>query len=1176
MGNIVGEDHLQYVKTQIKDRQQILGKNNKSNEDIVWANNKGGWCRLMSSIDIADQDVIRFDPDTNKTELVSNSGSEFRNQYLDLQDYSGPMLAQELILQGGILNYDEPRFGVSDISSNLPGENYNYGYGGTEFGLNAMPGLLEFTSKTYDNGSLRKATIKIKANNKKQFEYLESTYIRLGYTMLLEWGNTTFPLQETNDEGTSFTRYATTGDNAALSLKDEFINSYNKGQNYFHTRIEELRKESQGNYDGFLGTVDNFDWEFQKDGSYLITLSLITIGSVIQSLKGNVSLPSVRYPSVDGSKFSKPEEDRPSALEVAIDLLSQCEKVESSVEVDSTIINKILSYIKAISPSTSPGGISNIQFTQELLPIKSNLSLEEEALLGISNNDINPNSNIISCCAAFGQDAFSVQYYLRLGTLLEFINKKLLLYDQDLNPSHITIDTSIDTYCYSNSWSFPADPEKMMISFSKTSNQQNLSVFAEPGTQIDKFHTTRTLNSTPTKVGQVMNLYFNRDYLKSLIKQYTDDTNGLSIYKFIEALLNTANSQLGNVNKLKLRITNQTFTETEFSQEGEAQYRGFDGTGEGDVAGTNKIAVSNSTLSTAVITTKIVTKQVLQIYDEVTFTESITNPNFVVYGLNPSSGEINTENFIEQEGSFITDVTLKTNIDKNLSSMIAIGAQAGGRAVGYDSMVFSKWNVGLTDRVIPSKLDIDKAKREGLDSRNDWTKLLQTYKSYLSNLSGASITTIQSDSAKNLAERYFSLTLDSVYTGYVIPNVFLSGNKDEKPSFSRFQTVQSNFFNKVLAWDAERKNTVTPFQGFLPINLSLTMDGLSGIRIFDKITVDSRFLPKNYTDTLNFIITELDHRFENNKWVTSIGTLSIPKLFPDNKVTISTESSINTPTTPTEVPEVQAEDIIEEELETTEELPRTTPKQSPSYFIIKPSVWRGVSINGIRPLRKSKRIERDGIDEILDLLNASPYVQQKFKSFFLQILDTYPTGYAFTINDATRYLGQKTSTVGMGSAHQYGLAIDLGIREAAPEDQKDPPITKKLFGSERTLANVNAIRKFGLPTIAYKNDITWGGDYTKGYVYDVVHFAVAPKWSSFSGSIRSNLYLRLANLKPLLAQAKISTPVQTLLKFVDTKDFVLLKMENGKPKYTTNVKRVFFGGNTAQVRINKKELGYNE
>ena len=45
---------------------------------------------------------------------------------------------------------------------------------------------------------------------------------------------------------------------------------------------------------------------------------------------------------------------------------------------------------------------------------------------------------------------------------------------------------------------------------------------------------------------------------------------GLSIYKFIEALLNTANSQLGNVNKLKLRITNQTFTETEFSAEGEA------------------------------------------------------------------------------------------------------------------------------------------------------------------------------------------------------------------------------------------------------------------------------------------------------------------------------------------------------------------------------------------------------------------------------------------------------------------------------------------------------------------------------------------------------------------------------------------------------------------------------
>jgi len=1173
MGNIVGEDHLLYVKNQIKDRQKILGKNLKTNEDIVWANNKGGWCRLMSSINISDQDVIRYNPDTDETVLVSDSGSEFRNQYLDLQDYGGPMLAQELILQGGILNYDEPRFGVSDNTSNLPSSQFNYGYGGTEFGLNVMPGLLGFTTKTYDNGSLRKTTIKIKANNKKQFEYLESTYLRLGYVMLLEWGNTTFPLQETNEEGTTFTRYATTGDNAALSLKDEFLYSYNKGQNYFHTRIEELRKESQGNYDAILGMVDNFDWEFQKDGTYLLTVSLVTIGSVISSLKGNVSLTSVEYPPTSTDEGPDVDEDRPSALEVAIDALTQCEKVEDEVEVDSTILNKILGYIRALNPGT--GGISNIKFTTKIVPTKKELTLEEEAMLGLSTYDLNSDQNVIACNAAFGKDAFSAQYYLRFGTLLEFINKKLLLYDEDLNPSHIEFDTS-DTYCYSNGFSFPADPEKMIISYSKTLNNNPISIFAENETQINPFHITKTFNSTPTKVGNVMNLYFNRDYLKSLIKQYTDDEKGLKIQQFIEALLNTANSQLGNVNKLKLRITDKSFIDnsTSFTTEGEAKYRGFDGTGEGDVAGTNKIAISNSTLSTAVITAKVGVKQVLEIYDEVVFTETPTQPTFVVYGFNPESGSKDTENFIDQEGSFVTDLNLKTNIDKNLTTSIAIGAQSGGRAVGYDSMVFSKWNVGLVDRVIPSKLDIEKAKREGLSKRNDWTKLFQTYKSYLSKLSGASITTLESDTAKSVQERYFSLNLVSNFTGYVIPNVFLNGNKDEEPSFSRFQTVQTNFFNKVMAWDAERKNTVTPFQGFLPINLSLTFDGLSGIRIFDKLTVDSRFLPKNYTDTLNFIITELDHSFENNKWVTKIGTLSVPKLFPNNPTSIPISPPLPSPNDQAEVQIPQ--EVIEEEIESTTE-ERTDALLSPSYFIIKPSVYRGVSINGLRPMKKSKRIERDGIDEILDLLNASPYVQTKFKSFFLQILDTYPEGYAFTINDATRVLGSSTSTVGMGSAHQYGLAIDLGIREAAPKEVKDPKIgRKRLYGSARTKENADAIRAFGLPSIAYQHGITWGGDYTEGYVYDVVHFAVAPKWSSFNGSIRASLYKHLANLKSLIAQSKTSTPVKTTLKFVNTKDFVSLEMKDGKPVYTMNVKRVIFGGNTAQQRINKQKLGYNE
>ena len=82
MSNIVGEDHLDYVKNQITARQEILGKTTREPEDTVWQNNRNAWIRLISSVDIADESVLKYDETNNIDRLVSNSGSEFRNEYL--------------------------------------------------------------------------------------------------------------------------------------------------------------------------------------------------------------------------------------------------------------------------------------------------------------------------------------------------------------------------------------------------------------------------------------------------------------------------------------------------------------------------------------------------------------------------------------------------------------------------------------------------------------------------------------------------------------------------------------------------------------------------------------------------------------------------------------------------------------------------------------------------------------------------------------------------------------------------------------------------------------------------------------------------------------------------------------------------------------------------------------
>jgi hypothetical protein len=55
------------------------------------------------------------------------------------------------------------------------------------------------------------------------------------------------------------------------------------------------------------------------------------------------------------------------------------------------------------------------------------------------------------------------------------------------------------------------------------------------------------------------------------------------------------------------------------------------------------------------------------------------------------------------------------------------------------------------------------------------------------------------------------------------------------------------------------------------------MDGLSGIKIYNKLNVDTRFLPRAYGDNLDLIVTGVSHKLSNNDWETDIEATVIPK-----------------------------------------------------------------------------------------------------------------------------------------------------------------------------------------------------------------------------------------------------------------------------------------------------------
>jgi hypothetical protein len=55
------------------------------------------------------------------------------------------------------------------------------------------------------------------------------------------------------------------------------------------------------------------------------------------------------------------------------------------------------------------------------------------------------------------------------------------------------------------------------------------------------------------------------------------------------------------------------------------------------------------------------------------------------------------------------------------------------------------------------------------------------------------------------------------------------------------------------------------------------MDGISGIKIYNKLEVDTSFMPSNYGKTLEFIVTGVSHNLQGNDWETEIETTVIPK-----------------------------------------------------------------------------------------------------------------------------------------------------------------------------------------------------------------------------------------------------------------------------------------------------------
>jgi len=909
-GNITGQPFDSGVVDQINARQILLGNKAQSDSALVYQNNKNAFLRLASSINIGDTDGI-----TAKEILGLRGLSE---------NLSGPELAKKCVLFGGVTSINTNKnsftqpFGLSTLEDTFSGA---YGWGGIgSRGYVPMPGIESVNISFYNRGALAKADVKCTVYSIEQLQIFDLLYFRIGYTMLLEWGYSLYIDNEGN----------------LVNRTDFFTEPFKKffeekKQNDILSAIKAERKNSFYNYDAMLGKVTNFTWKFNADGSYDIDLKLIGYGDLIESLKINTTGESTtakpptisdtikqtdqaaqnteRAASSDETAASEKETQAREARQKAEndlvlkknqylnafnDTIAQIKNVKTEglafqddisgtfpddVTGLSTAYDAINYNISAYRPNSDKEGVPTvIRLLNNLTTIVQNWGnalgsksqtdaeadrleneaerkrkeaerkrqeaerLRRQAQKSSEEYNLAPpaaqenqyetrfneelykwraeakKANSLNFCslpftsksAALANTTLQVhQYYVRLGYVLEFIQRNLLVYDttkteegsDNANPI-FTINYAPETnYCMRFQSQISADPFICLIPSKNLVNGNGWEYF------------TKAVGSTPDlsnyfvegndNLGKVMNIMVNIDFIAKVLASNVDNNGKTNFLSFLKNIMSSINDALGNVNKLDVIYD---------SEENEV---------------------------------KIIEESRLQIEDEPDTKMGV----FEVYGVRPGV-----------KGSFVTNVDFQVQLPPNMAAMATISAQASGNIVGENATALSRLNKGLLDRVVTTKLD---ATSVGLAKKGTKTDPEQVFK-------------------------------DKIQLQVTILNELYKNLNYVKENTDTLKSINRDISLYLVGDAAEKEQAPAPF--FIPFNLSLDMDGLSGMRNYERFAISENVLPYSYRTSndngvIDFLIKGISHSVSNNKWTTKIESLTVSSKRKNQNTTPVTQNT---------------------------------------------------------------------------------------------------------------------------------------------------------------------------------------------------------------------------------------------------------------------------------------------
>ncbi len=826
MSKIVGEEIPSYVAKQITQRQAIHNNVKRTNENMLYLNSRTSWVKLASGINI-DKD---------------------------------PSFSKDWVLFNGVSGHESSNTPLKQASS----FGSKYEYGGSEHGYQPMPGIVSADIRCMNRGSIKRATVQIKAFTPSQFHILDQLYLRIGYTMFLEWGHSIYL------------------DNSGTLQKMEYTliekdNGFFQSTDYYDMleKIEAQRKKTFGNYDGLICKVVNFNWHIAQDGSYDITLELISVGDVVESLKTNVfpnkeladgidqiiAAPTGEEPNTN-RKIS-PTSNIISAYLYFQKLLNDNPVNYSSDKIFAFIPNKNLQvqlghFIKMHKnglPSTFTGTKEDepneVHSSQAFADRESAEEWVKETLPGYTEtNDVLPTSQ---------------KYKIRDVTTIYtagVTNDKLQnsgIYYVIYNPAPLT--TNPENIQFKNIRQ--GIRNVLFIDYlNRAKNDTTTGFYMRFGHLLefmDKYVIPNNSNKHKiVKINYGISKMFRHQY------QYSADPRVCLVSIPTNDPVNSKTFLVRNTNtdfekeKVQWKIDSKGYTANSMnifihhSQISKSLESNLDD--KGNLSLFNFLKDLCNALNVALCGVNNLEPIIDEQDNSLHIVDSSLNLDkgkggyeLELYGYHPSKLTKDKSSVNPGPSNFVRNFNLKTEITPEFATMASIGATAAGYVKGTENTMFSRWNKGLTDRFqeewyAPTSETSKEAKEDVRDVYvgRIWVGLWESF-------------------------------------GYIIKNDKISMDDD---LINRNISVMTEFFRYVQTHlKAKTGDKYASTQnGFIPISLGVTMDGISGIKIYNSLKVSTRFLPPNYPENLSFIIKGVNHKLSNSDWETTIETVVISKV----------------------------------------------------------------------------------------------------------------------------------------------------------------------------------------------------------------------------------------------------------------------------------------------------------